>query len=74
MKYINDLLRAANVEDVKFEECLSTEDSDGATKGSTLPYLNAFEKANGEPLSNYCIFNDCRTKLKKISTLLLKGL
>jgi len=28
-----------------------------------MPYVNAFDRANGEPLSNYCIFENCRTKL-----------
>jgi hypothetical protein len=39
-----------------------------------MAYVNAFNRANGEPLSNYCIFNDCRPKLKTISELLVKGL
>jgi len=30
--------------------------------------------ADGELLSTLCIFGDCRQKLKKLSTLLLKGL
>jgi hypothetical protein len=51
-------------------------DSDdvGKTTGSTLPVVNAFNRANGEPLSNYCIFNDCRSKLKSIADLLVKGI
>jgi hypothetical protein len=39
-----------------------------------MPYLNAFPRANGEPLSTYCIFDNCRTKLQKIATLMVKGL
>jgi hypothetical protein len=49
-------------------------DDAGATTGSTLAVVNAFNRANGEPLSNYCIFNDCRSKLKTIANLLVKGI
>lgn len=63
MKYINDIIRAEKIDDVKFEECISQDDSAAATEGSSMPYINAFERANGEPLSNYCIFDNCRTKL-----------
>jgi len=51
MKYINDILRAERIEDVKFEECVSAEDSSSQTEGSSMPYINAFERANGETLS-----------------------
>lgn len=74
MKYINDLLRAAEVVDVKFEECLSQEGNEAAMQGSSLPMINVFERANGNPLSHVCIFNDCRTKLKAICTMLMTGL
>jgi len=36
--------------------------------------INGFSKANGEPLSTYCIFNDCRPKLQRIASLLIKAL
>jgi len=62
MKKINDLLKAEGITDIKFEECVS-DDEESSTEGSSMPYVNAFERANGEPLSNYCIFNSCRTKL-----------
>lgn len=43
-------------------------------EGSDLPVLNAFDRANGQPLAHVCIFENCRTKLKNISTMLMKGL
>jgi len=74
LKYINDIIRNENIEDVRFEECELEDGGSSDNEGSALTFINAFEKANGEPLSNYCIFNNCRTKLQRIATLMVKGL
>jgi len=41
------MIRAENIEDVRFEECVSADDSGETPEGSAMPYVNAFAKANG---------------------------
>lgn len=54
------------MDDVKFEECKTDNDGNNlniGNIGSPMVYTNSFYRANGEPLSSFCIFENCRSKL-----------
>lgn len=71
LSYISDIIKTLKIDDIFFETCIDAADGGGA---APIPVINSFKKPNGEPLSHYCIFNDCRPKLQKIATLMVKAL
>lgn len=71
LDYISHLNQKQNQTEIVFENCLIL---DNSGESSNIPYYNTFNNPLGDSLSQYCIMQSCRDRLKFIGQALFKAL